>query len=183
MTKCYETLGLEMMEQIVRDGVPDPWTTSDWVMLPDEAMIEMDAILAHFGATAAEWCERLNFSFSKEIVMPWAIMALSREYRLAGHLCRIRGTPSEMRLSCYSKLPADRPSTFVPPLGCIFIANKAVLQAAAARSPLLESAWSALAEKASNVHWLCIPEPPSDDWVRVHEAGDDALFQTITQRR
>lgn len=181
MAKCYEIPKLEILERSVRDGVPDPWTTCDLVVLPDEAMAAMDAILVQFGSTAAEWCDRLNASLSNGMAMPWAVIALGREYHLAGHFSQIRGAPAEMRFSPYSDVPKDRPSDYVPPLGVILAASKAALKAASARSVLLESAWNTLAEKASNLHWLCMPEPPSDDWVRGHESGDDVLFQTTIQ--
>lgn len=183
MAKCYEIARLEMLERSIPDGVPDPWTTSDLVVLPDEAMAAMDAILVQFGSTAAKWCDRFNVSLSNGLAMPWAIIAFGREYRLAGHFSQIRGAPAEMRFSFYSDLPTDRPLDYVPPLGIIMVANKAALQAASARSVLLEPAWDTLVDKAPNMHWLCLPEPPSDDWVREHESGDDVLFQTTTEPR
>jgi hypothetical protein len=43
--------------------------------------------------------------------------------------------------------------------------QEVVLREVAARSPMFESAWNALADRSADAHWACLVDPLNIGWV------------------
>jgi hypothetical protein len=181
MGQCFEIYRFESYVREFRDGVAAPLQKSnEMLILPPEGEDTLNDILKPFDLNEFVFLLGLDNSFiSSRIALPWAIIAFRKEYRLAGHFCQIRGDSSKLLFTHYSGFNSDPPENFVPPLSCILVAEKQALEKAASKSPLLSSAWQLLKDKAEEQHWLCIPDSPSEDWVRQNELGDDDLFRRL----
>lgn len=110
---------------------------------------------------------------------PWAVVALDRPYRLIGLFLSERGTPADMIALTDNPSPARRTN---PRLKAMLVFRKSALEAAAERCELFRPASELLADRPENGSWLCLPEPPEEEWTRRHEAADDDLFATVRHR-
>jgi hypothetical protein len=180
MGQCFEISSLQSYEREVQVGVSAPFQrSSDMLFLPLAGEDAIDALLKPFDMNAFVFLLRLENNISRGIPYPWALIAFEKEYRLAGHFCRIRGDRTKLNFTAFSIMDSVPPADFVPPLSCIFVAEKQALAEAAQRSALLSSAWDLLRDRAEERHWLCIPDPPPEEWVRQNEQGDDDLFRQL----
>ena len=149
----------------------------------------LDGLLKPYGDNPTQLFWRLNTTFRQLNFLPWAMIFFERQYELAGHVCASRSSPEDVRFSAYSLYPdRERGSDTsplddvlehvdpVPPVSMLFFRSKEVVSELATRSPLFLSCWSALADKPSSRAWLCVPDPPPEDWVKKAEAEDAALF-------
>ena len=140
----------------------------------------LDDLLVPFGRNSFELINDLNKSFRERQFWPWAIIAFTREYRLAGHVSATRQSQQDVMFSGYSvgdgyTVKRDGP----PPVSMLFFRSKSVASALASRGPLFSACWSILADKSQNKNWLCVPDPLPTNWVVEAEKGDDVLFSMI----
>jgi len=96
---------------------------------------------------------------------PWAWVFLPECYPLASHVRSIREDASSMPFTLYGAAPDPVPPGWLPCVGAVLVTEKDVLRAAAARSPMFESAWSALHGYSPWTHWVCLSEPLDPAWV------------------
>lgn len=61
-------------------------------------------------------------------------------------------------------------------LRAVLVFRKQALADAAGRCELFRPAWDLLADTPETGSWLCLPEPPDEEWARHHEELDDELY-------
>ena len=184
MAQCFGMLVVEaMIRKAGDDGEMSPFEALGTSLeLPPEAEEAVDAALACFDVSAATFVKRLNDTIKHLSSLPWAVVLLDRQYRLAGHFCSIRGDRRRLTASDHTLPSGFTPGRDVPPLSFIIAMDKpALAEAAATGSPLLKSAWGMLSDKPERYHWLCISDPLPADWVAENEPKDEALFRSLQQ--
>jgi hypothetical protein len=181
MAQCFEMLVSEAFSSKSSDDAELSEPVSIVFALLPEAEQALDAALAVFDMTAATFLMRLGNARKQLPSLPWAVIMFDHHYRLAGHFCGIR--PDRRLLGGPHELPPGfSPDRDVAAISNIIALDKPALrQAAATGSPMLESAWSALADKPGRSHWLCIADPLPKDWVAENEANDDALYRSLRE--
>lgn len=180
MALCYP-LTLIPMTRIVTDGVRDKveTDTSMWFVFPEEVQEKMIDILKPYGyeqdsdkgPDAEHFLGTIEFIFEPGHY-PWAIIFLSAEYPLGGHLLSIRPN-RDIRYSNYSRCHPHNDEPFEiaidgqPPVSFINVFSKAALRDAAATSSLLlMDAWSVLSDKPESGNWVVIADPLDPAWVQ-----------------
>ena len=178
MSQCYEVYMLEILTRDVEGTVVS--RRASWEPT-DEAADAVDRILERYGRNSFEYFNACDVSFARS-GYPWATIIFEQEYRLAGHVVSIRGSSKEMPFSNFSNESAASRLAVndVPSVSVVFAMNKDALEKAAGKSPLLFPAWNALKGKDASRHWICIPDPPPENWVEATSQGDDELFLQVS---
>ena len=70
----------------------------------------------------------LNITFRELDFWPWAIIALDREYELAGHVCACRRSPEDVKFTGYSVgAPNSNEDVDPMPVSMLFFHSKEVI--------------------------------------------------------
>ena len=184
MGSCFEVYPIQAYERSVSEADLTPWELRDVVIGfadEDEIAKVFDPILKPYNLCPFEWFLRIETKLNRDnLGIPWAMIALDREYNLAGHFCSIRVDKTKMPFTCYSSQPGKRLD--YPPISFILIFQKDALEETAAKSVFLKSAWEMLKDKDETRHWLCFMDPPPVEWVRQHEKNDKELYVRLLSK-
>jgi hypothetical protein len=144
-------------------------TCGHWLLLPEEADDAVNDIARSCQHTGDFWgtVEQIAGSYRP---IPWALIALDRDYALVGHLMQMKGTTRDLRFTWYSSIRREPTH-----LSFLFAMNKTILAQLAARTPLIGHVWNILKDKAENRRWFCLCDPLPDEWARKHESMDTDL--------
>ena len=150
MTSCFE-IYLLRTETRTTDG-----TTSrlDLETMSTETNEFLDRLLEPYKRNSSEVFLKLNMTFRELNFWPWAIIALQREYELAGHVCACRRGREDVKFTAYSVGAQDAQPM---PVSMLFFRSKEVMSTLATRSPLFLSCWSALSDKPQDSNWEAVP--------------------------
>ncbi len=191
---CFQINVIPMSgKDIDSTGTTIATRSEDWYSFPEEVQKWLGPVLLPFGyetgsgKDAGSFLLEIEYMFRKEnsVSFPWAIVFMSEEYPLAGHLMSIR--PSmDIRFSCYSLIwpgaydnydvAVDGP----PKVSIVFVFSKlAVQHGAASGSPLLQNVCNILSDKAEDCRWVVLADPLNDEWVRNVAKTSDELFFTL----
>ncbi len=122
----------------------------------------------------------LNHTFEEENIWPWAIIAFEFEYKLAGRVCSIRRSREDISFSAYSiKDNYSIVESGPPPVSLLFVYKKSILNELGLQSLLFSQSWTYLKDKSESRHWLFIPDPLPNKWVKEKEKLDSKLFRKI----
>lgn len=147
-----------------------------WILRTPQADAALDRVTKPYGVSADGWLYLIEQIFANVSQIPWALIALDREYGLAGHFKSIKGLSREMIFTAYS-LSRLRPGDPIKPRISMLIAfNKDIVARLAAATPLLVSAWETLRDKDEDKRWLCISDPLPGEWARQTEANDEHIL-------
>lgn len=147
-----------------------------WILPPREAEKALDQVTKPFGISADGWLNLLGQIFTGTNQIPWALIALDREYNLAGHLKSIKGLSRDMIFTAYSLSHLRQGEPVKPRFSMLIAFNKEIIGRVAAASPLLASAWDVLNDKAEDKRWLCVSDPLPEAWAHQAEAVDDDVL-------
>jgi hypothetical protein len=139
--------------------------------------LALDKFLARFRTNIVRFLGDADKGFRKKGRWPWAIVLFEKEYRLAGHVSTLRQSREDFSISAFSR--TDRlldVKSRIPPVAILYFNKKPALKAAAQQSELFGKAWEMLEDKPEERHWICIPHPPPEEWVKQFEASDDELY-------
>jgi hypothetical protein len=137
----------------------------------DDQTIELlSPILKPYGQSPHFFFDRMNYGRPPA---PWAIACLPHEYRLAGHVREARQGIREILFAPYTKVPDPLPADFEPAVGVLVFMHKSALSEAAGRSPLLASAWEALATCDEERYWCVLLDPPEKGFLSSFEGAAD----------
>lgn len=151
-----------------------------WLILPGEAEEALDTIVAPFGLTGEGWIYLCSLGIKRADDIPWALIALDREYKLVGHLMTIKGNTRDLRFAWYSR--ANQPDSATKCVSFLIAMNKDILSSLANQTPLLTSAWELLKDKSENQQWFCISDPLPEEWARNAEDIDVQLINSLEQK-
>jgi hypothetical protein len=176
---CWE---LFVLQETVKDETGAVASSRLFSEIDPEAVETIDRYLARFGTDAFSFLGGEDKTNRREGVWPWAIILFQEEYRLAGHVVALRKNRADFSLGAFSTKAGHSVAEAGPPsVGMLFINRKSALEEAAQRSELFMRAWDLLSDKAEDKHWICIPDPPSDEWMARAEVKDDELYMGIYQ--
>ena len=169
MAICYELTVVGPMEIATLDGhgVERARESCGYLLaVPEEVEDTVNDIARSCQHTGDYWgaIERIVNSWGE---IPWALIALDREYALVGHLMQIKGTTRDLRFMWYSS--ARKEPTH---LSFLFVMNKMILAQLADRTPLIGCAWNFLKDKEEGRRWLCLCDPLPEEWRRRHKTED-----------
>ena len=169
MTICYELTVVGPMETVTLDGhgiERERESCGYWLAVPEEAEDALNDIARSCYHTGDYWgaIERIVNSWGE---IPWALIALDREYALVGHLMQLKGATSDLRFMWYSSSRKEPTH-----LSFIFVMNKTILAHLADCTPLIGCAWNFLKDKEESRQWLCICDQLPEEWAREHESRD-----------
>src|SRR4030066_962241 len=148
-----------------------------WLILPGEAEEALDTIVAPFGLTGEGWIYLCSLGIKRADDIPWALIALDREYKLVGHLMTIKGNTRDLRFAWYSR--TNQPDSATKCVSFLIAMNKDILSSLANQTPLLTSAWELLKDKSENQQWFCISDPLPEEWARNAEDIDVPLINSL----
>jgi len=151
-----------------------------WLFLPPDAEKAFDTIVEPFGLTGEGWIYLCSHGIKCSEDVPWALIALDREYKLVGHLMTIKGSTRDLRFAWYSR--AKQPDSATRYVSFLIVMNKGILSFLAHQTPLLTSAWELLKDKFETQQWFCISEPLPEEWARETEDHDDQLISQLVQK-
>ena len=176
---CCEMNVIGPMEMVTLDGhgVERARESCGYLLaVPEEAEDAVNDIALSCQHTGDYWgaIERIVNSWRE---IPWALIALDREYKLAGHLMSTKGDTRELRFAWYSvnrRVPTH--------LSWLFVMNKSILAKLADRSPLFGHPWALLHDKPEDRRWFCIIDPLPEVWVNETESVDAELFESLEKK-
>lgn len=173
---CCEMNVVGPMETVTLDGhgiEQERESCGYMLVVPEEAEDAVNDIARPYRSTGDFWgaVDTVVNSWGE---IPWALVALNREYALVGHLMHIKGTTRDLRFMRYSS--ARKEPTH---LSFLFVMNKTILAQLADHTPLIGCAWNILKDKEERRRWLCMCDPLPEVWAREHESRDMDLRQEL----
>jgi hypothetical protein len=120
----------------------------------EDAVEALDAILEPYGEIGGFYLDRMN---TKSPIIPWAYIALRKEYDIAEYICAQRDKLSDsdaFKFTFYDSTVDISAAGFVPKVGCFIFFSKDAVETAAQKIPFLQTAWSLLREMSTEKHWL-----------------------------
>ena len=176
---CFENF---MLTEVIKNAKGKTLSVENFMQVDSAAEPIIDYFLQKYGRDSFEYFENLDKTIKLEEIWPWAIILFKEEFRLAGHVVSLRKDRKDFLFSAYSIGPGPYSiaAQGVPPVSVLLMNNKTVLEEAAKQSPLFDAAWSQLADKSEDQHWVCITDSPPADWVAVNSQNDDQLFRSVT---
>lgn len=182
--KCFELIIMGPTRQTIIDAAghhEERQTDEFWFLFSEDVDEALDPIVEPYGISADSLIYRYSLGIKRAEQVPWALIALDREYRLAGHLMEVKEGSKELQFNYYSRSKQGTSDAGPVRVSFIIAMNKAILAKLSTKTPLLTSAWNTLKDKAENKHWLCISDPLPEKWVKEAERIDDEILEKMTR--
>jgi hypothetical protein len=157
---CHLVRHLPQLEQHRTNADPGVVTTKRVPVVMDEAAAPIEETLERNGKDLD------SILWNTGDRWPWAWVFFPECYPLAGHVRAIRADPSGMPFSPYERPPDPIPPGWNPCVGAVMPMTKEILEDAAQHSPMFESAWAVLANRAADTSWVCLSDPLDAKWVK-----------------
>ncbi|NLB54167.1 MAG: hypothetical protein GX811_00080, partial [Lentisphaerae bacterium] len=144
----------------------------------DESVAQLlDELLDDYGMDAGTFLGHYDWLWRMEGNVPWALVVFQNDYLLAGHMRQVSRLCPGVRGESFSGLFFNELlGQLAPEVSFVVIETKSALCEAAKISPLLKGAWEHLAERPTNRHWLCISDPPPEQWLMHTISSDSELL-------
>ena len=176
--KIFEYLPLMVRERMGDGSTRKIDGASFSIMVSQEAQDILRPIFQKYHQSPLWFLESM---ISLQSEPPWAIVCLSDEYEIAGHLATTRKPDSGINFVPYSKAPESMTNNFVPKVGVIALYSKEGLENVSANSPLFLLLWEALKDCDPNPWWLLVLGPLYRDLLDKITLGDREKWLSTRQ--